>query len=241
MENSIYLGLSKQMVLQTNMDIVANNVANINTPGFRGQNLVFKEYISDPKGADDPLSFVFDEKEYEITDPGPVSVTGNALDVSLTGPGFFGIQGPGGETNFTRAGNFQLDAKGVLTTAAGFPVADTGGGPIIVPEGSTEIKIDETGFVSNQDGQLGQIMVMEFDNIQTLEAMGNNLYRAPVPGVPAIDTVVKQGQLEGSNVKPVVEMTRMIETLRSFQSVQNILQTENDRLRTAIQRLTQQG
>lgn len=241
MENSIYLGLSRQMTLRTNMEIVANNVANMNTPGFRGQNLIFSEFISDPKGADDPLSFVFDRGQYQITDPGPVQFTGNSLDIALEGPGFIGVQSPGGEIAYTRAGNFEMAPDGALITAAGFPVADAGGATITVPAGSTEIKIDDNGFVSNQDGQIGQIMIVEFENIQQLNPMGNNLYETDAATAPPEDTVVKQGHLEGSNVKPVVEMTRMIDTLRSFQSLQKVLQTENERLRDAIEQLTRQS
>ena len=241
MENSIYLGLSRQMTLRTNMDIIANNVANINTPGYRGQNLLFHEYISDPRGADDPLSFVYDEGQYQVTDPGPIKFTGNQLDMALAGPGFMGIVGPGGEIAYTRGGNFQLDAGGNIVTASGHALADAGGAAITVPPGTTKIAVDKNGNVSTQDGAIGQIMVVEFENIQELEALGHNLYRTDAATIPPENTTVNQGQLEGSNVKPVVEMTRMIDTLRSFQSVQNVLQTENERLRNAIQTLTNQG
>ena len=244
MENSIYLGLSRQMVLRANMDIVANNVANMNTPGYRGQNLIFSEYISDPRGgrtpdeADDPLSFVWNKGQYDDTKPGSVEFTGNPLDISLDGPGFIGIQGPGGEIAYSRAGNFQMTAEGTLLNASGFAVASAGGGEIVIPQGSSEIKIDEQGFISNQDGVLGQIQVVEFENLQQLQPIGNLLYRTDAaPGEPA-NTRIKQGTLEGSNVNGVVEMTRMIETLRNFQSTHNMLKSEHDRLRTAIQRLT---
>lgn len=238
MENGIYLGLSRQAVLQTNMNIIANNVANVNTAGYRGQNLLFQEYISDPRGADDALSFVYDRGEYQNTQAGPVSFTGNQLDIALDGPGFINIDGPGGETLYTRDGGFQLDANGTLVTHAGYVVS----GGITIPPDSTEVKIDENGVVSNEDGQLGQIVISEFENLQELEARGDNLYS---PGnanaVEAADTRVKQGMLEGSNVQSVIEMTRMIETLRDFQSIQRTMQGENERLRTAIQRLTRQG
>lgn len=241
MENSIYLGLSKQMVLSTNMNIIANNVANVNTPGYRAQNLVFDEFISDPRGSDDPLSFVVDKKQYQNTKPGSFSFTGNPLDMALQGPGFIGIQAPGGTLGYTRAGNFQKAADGTLVTAAGYPVADKGGSSISIPEDSTDISIDEKGVVSNQDGEIGQIMIAEFENLQTLDPMGSNLYTTKAPPLPADNTRVKQGQIEGSNVEPVIEMTRMIDTLRSYQSVQHLLQSENERLRTAIQRLTRQS
>lgn len=238
MENSIYLGLSRQMALQTNMDIVANNVANMSTPGFRAQNLMFDEFISDPRGADDELSFVIDRAEYQVTTPGSVSTTGNPLDVALNGPGFIGIQGPDGDVRYTRAGNFKIDTEGRLVNMANMPVAGAGGGDITVPQTAKQISIDERGVVSSEDGELGQIMVVEFDNIQSLKPLGDNTYKTDLPPQDAENTTVQQGFLEGSNVKPVIEMTRMIETLRTFQSVQNILQSENERLRGAIQKLT---
>lgn len=239
MENSIYLGLSRQVTLRTNMDIIANNVANVNTSGFRGQNTLFQEYLSKPRGYDDPLSFVNDQGHYQITAPGPLRQTGSDLDVAVVGPGFISVQAPGGEVEYTRDGNFAIDPNGTLVTQAGFPVANSGGGSIIIPEGSQNIKIDDKGNVSNQDGQLGQIGIFEFENVQQLEQRGNNLY-AIVGGTanPATETRVTQGSLEGSNVQPVVEMTRMIETLREYQSVQNVMQKENERLRSAIQKLT---
>ena len=247
MENSIYLALSRQVALKANMDMVANNIANANTAGYRAQNLLFEEYLSDPRGkttdraADDELSFVYNRGQYQSTEAGSLRFTENPLDVALEGPGFFGVQGEGGETLYTRAGEFQLDGNGTLINSAGMPVAGQGGGPIVIPPGSSEIKIDDKGFVSNQDGQLGQLMVVEFENIQRLEPTGNNAYRSPDEGAPSESTRVKQGLVEGSNVTPVIEMTKMIETLRSYQSTQNVLKTENDRLRGAIQALTRQN
>jgi flagellar basal-body rod protein FlgF len=247
MENSIYLGLSRQMALRTNMDIIANNIANMSTPGYRGQNLLFEEYLSGERGTDsdgnkyDPLSFVNDRGEYQITAPGAVKVTSNPFDIYLAGPGFMGVVGPDGEISYTRAGNLTKNVDGTLLTASGHEVASAGGGAIVLPQNSTEFNVDDKGFVSNQDGVIGQIMVKEFANLQYLKPQGDNLYTTDAPAVDAENTVVKQAMLEGSNVKPVIEMTRMIDTLRSFQSVQNVLQTENERLRTAIQRLTRQG
>lgn len=241
MENSIYIGLSRQVVLRNNMDIIANNVANVNTPGYRAQNLLFAEHISDPRGGDDKLSFVYDKGEYKNTTAGPVHTTGNPLDVSLEGPGFLGVVGPGGKTYYTRAGNFTLSAGGQLMTKSGHPVADAGGSAITIPTNSTEIKIDDKGTISNQEGQIGQLMVVEFDNPQQLKPYGDNLYSSDETGKPSAETRVMQGQLEGSNVLAVVEITRMIDTLRNFQSMQQLLQNENERLRTAIQRLSRQS
>lgn len=240
MENSIYLGLSKQLVLRHNMDTIANNIANMNTTGYRTQNLLFEEFISDPRGNEDELSFVYDRGQYHNTEPGGMAFTGNSLDVGLEGPGYIGVQGPGGELMYTRAGDFHMDVNGRLLSSAGFAIADQGGSDVIIPPDSTEILINDTGGVFNQNGQVGQIMITEFENVQALKPAGNNMYSYEGGLMPPNKTRMQQGNLEGSNVKPVIEITRMIDTLRTYQSVNNVLQSENERLRTAVQRLTRQ-
>lgn len=242
MENTIYVGLSRQLALQEHMQIVSNNIANMTTAGYRGQNMMFTEYLSNPRGKvdnpKDPLSMVLDYGQYQTTRPGPIKNTGNPLDVALSGPGFFGVQTKDG-LQYTRAGNFALNANGELVTAAGLPVAGSGGGAIVVPRGVREVKIAEDGTVSTDQGQVGQLMITEFDNLQELDPAGDNTYKAKNAGRPATDTKVMQGMVEGSNVQPVVEMSRMIEISREYQSIQRMLQTEHDRQRTTIQRLSQ--
>ncbi len=238
MENSIYLGLSKQVALKTNMDIVANNIANMNTSGFRGQNTLFEEYISDPRYGDDDLSFVYDYGQYQMTDSGPVERTSNPLHVALNGPGFMAVERPDGTTGYTRDGAFQKHADGTLLTAAGYPVLGQGG-PIVIPADATEIIIDETGVVSDQGGPIGALQIVEFDNVQELRASGNNLYVTDGASRPAENTEARQGFLEGSNVNSVTEMTRMIEIMRDFQSTSRMLENEHERLRGAIQTLTE--
>lgn len=242
MENSIYVALSKQVALRQSMQIVSNNVANMNTPGYRGQNMIFEEYVSKPRGYNEPLSMVLDYGQYQITDSGPIKYTGNNLDVALIGPGFLGVQTPEG-VQFTRAGNMSLNANGELVNSRGFVMAGQGGGAITIPPDAEEIRIDENGFVSTDDGEVGQLMVMEFDSEQTLNPAGNGLYVLPedAAGVPAVQTKVKQGQLEGANIQGVVEMTRMIKIHREYESLQRFMQSEHERQRTAIQRLMRNG
>lgn len=238
MENGLYIGLSRQMVERANMDIIANNVANMSTPGFRAQNLIFAQHLEQPKGMDEQMSFVYDYGEYQNTKPGSLRVTGNELDVGLEGPGFLGVVGLDGKVAYSRNGNFMLGPGGVLTTTAGLPVAGMGGGTITIPENAGEISIDEHGVISTSQGEIGQLMVSEFKNVQTLKPLGNNSYGSTETPQPATRTRVKQGTLEGSNVEPVVEMTRMIETLRNYQGLQKIIESENDRLRDAIQKIS---
>ena len=237
MENSLYIGLSKQVVLKENMDIIAQNVANVNTPGYRAQNMVFSEYISDPRHMDEDMSLVLDYGQYQMTDPGSMKETGNPLDIALIGNGFLGIQTPGGEIQYTRAGNLTQDQDGIVRTARGMAVMDEGGREITIPNNAKEISIDKKGVISTDQGEIGKLMIMEFANTQELDPAGNGLYRTDAAPIPSEKTAVNQGYLEGSNVQSVVEMTRMIDVLREYQAVQNMMQSEHDRMKGANQRL----
>jgi flagellar basal-body rod protein FlgF len=236
MENNLYIGLSRQVVLQAQMDMVANNVANINTPGYRGQSLLFSEFVADPRGQDAPYSMVYDYGQYVSTAPGAFQNTGGKLDVALQGPGFFQINTPQGP-RYSRAGNFTLDQTGQMIT----PNGDLLG--VAIPAGAREINIDEQGNVSTETGIVGRINMVEFASTQNLVREGNGLYRAPDGAAPgaAANTRMMQGMLEGSNVQGVVETTRMIGILRDYQSLQRLMQSEHELERNAIGRLTQRN
>lgn len=236
MENSLYIGLSKQVALRSDMNIIANNVANVNTPGFRGQNMVFSEYVADPRYMEEDISMVMDYGQYQMTDPGSLKETGAPLDIALVGNGFLGIQTPEG-IQYTRAGNLTMDAEGVVRNARGLPVASAGGGDIVIPSDAKEIRIDQKGVITSEQGQIGQLLISEFNNYQRLNPQGNGLYATDEPPLENEGTAVKQGYIEGSNVQAVVEMTRMIDVLREYQMVQNIMTSEHERLRSSAQRL----
>lgn len=238
MENSIYVGLSKQIVLAENMEIIAQNVANMNTPGFRGQNMVFREYVEDSRFMDEDVSLILDYGQYQNTDAGSIKETGNSLDLALVGSGFMGVNTPEG-IQYTRAGNFTLDAGGTLRTARGFAVADEGGGEITIPREAREIIVDRSGTISTDQGEIAQLMVVEFESDQDLNPAGNGLYTTEAAPRPSAGTEVLQGRLEGSNVQAVIEMTRMISVHREYQAVQNMMESEHERLRGATQRLAE--
>jgi flagellar basal-body rod protein FlgF len=241
MENSIYLGLSRQMVLRNNMTTIANNIANMTTPGYRGQHMLFSEYMTKPRGAEDRLSFVYDRGQYMSAQEGPMQQTENPFDVALVGQGFFAVQTQAGDTAYSRAGNFRLGQDGTLQTQAGDQVLDAGGAPIAIPAEASKIIFDRNGVISTEDGQIGQLQIVEFENIQELRQFGDNLYITDAAPLPPQRTTVQQGYLEGSNVNSILEMTNMIEVSRSYQSMQQALQQENERLRNAIQKLTRTG
>ena len=236
MENTLYIGLSKQVTLRENMDIIAQNVANVNTPGYRAQNMVFAEYIVDQKRMKEDIAMVLDYGQYQVTDPGSIKETGNPFDIALVGNGFLGIETAEG-TRYTRAGNLILDAEGVLRNQRGMAVASEGGGEIQIPRDAREVTIDRSGNISTENGIVGKLMIVEFEHYQNVNPEGNGLYKAEEAAIPAEDTQVLQGRLEGSNVQAVVEMTRMINVLREYQAVQNMMQSEHERLRSSTQRL----
>ncbi len=237
MENSLYVGLSRQMVLQRAMDLTANNVANINTPGYREQNPIFEEYISKSRNEKEPLSMVFDSGQYASAQSGPIQLTGGTYDVALSGPGFIGVKTQGGEIQYTRAGNFTTDSNGQLVTTSGFTVAGSGGSAITIPAEAKEVVITESGNVTVDGNAVGKLTIDEFESINDLQPEGNGLYSALRAGRPATETIVKQGYLEGSNVNSVVEMSRMIDILRQYQSTIKMLNSEHERQSSAIQRL----
>lgn len=236
MENALYIGLSRESALMTSMQVISNNIANANTTGYRAQNPLFKEMVEKPGAKTDPLSFVMDYGQYDNTAPGPVQITGGTYDVALEGPGFFGVQTNDG-VQYTRGGNFTVNAAGELITASGYKVASAGGGGITIPENATDIRITENGDIASSEGVLGRIMIKEFNNPQTLTPQGSGLYKTDEPGMAASNTRAKQGVLEGANVQPVIEMTRMIEISRDYQSIQKFVQAEHDRQKGAIERL----
>lgn len=227
------------MALRSQMDLVANNIANMNTGGYRSQNMVFTEFVEKAQREDamkDPLSMVLDYGHYQNTAPGTMKRTENPLNIAIEGPGYIGIETANG-VQYTRNGDFQVNVNGELVTGTGQTVADNGGGPITIPENSREITITENGAVATENGEIGRIMIVEFENLQALEAVGNGLYRTEADPLPAENSRAVQGMLEGSNVNPVQEMTRMIDVLRAYQSTQSMLQSEHERQRTMIRQL----
>ncbi len=238
MENALYIGLSRESALKTAMDLTANNIANMNTSGYRGQNPLFQELVDKPPNDKERLSFVMDYGQYDNTKAGPTQVTGNTFDAALEGPGFFGVQTPNG-IQYTRGGNFTVGVNGELVTPSGYKVASAGGGSLVIPENAKDITILPSGDISTSDGIIGKLMVREFDNPQSLTPEGSGLYKTDDPGRAATETRVHQGMLEGSNVQPVLEMTRMIEISRDYQSIQRFIQSEHDRQKGAIERLGQ--
>ncbi|WP_119459787.1 flagellar basal-body rod protein FlgF [Rhodospirillaceae bacterium SYSU D60014] len=234
MENATYIALSRQMVLRREMDIIAHNMANTETPAFKGEDMLFVEYLS---RTDDGarLSFVQDFGLVRDLSEGPMTATGNNLDFAIHGNGYFVVDTPQGE-RYTRVGRFQIDAQDQLVTSQGHAVLDTGGAPIFAPAENGEIVVARDGTISVNGEPLGRIAVVQFEDEQAMRKLAGGLYTGDDPQ-PALDAEIVQGMVEDSNVEPVLELTRMITVLRSYQSAQRMMETEHERQRRGISTL----
>lgn len=241
MENPSYIGLSRQIVLERQMAVVANNLANMNTTGFKAETPLFVEYLNGPdrigprRGTE--VSMVLDQGTVRDLREGTMEVTNNPLDVALRGEGYLMVETFAGPRYF-RGGRLTVNAEGLLVNNAGLPVIGTGDVTIIVPDNAGALTIGRDGFITSENaGEVGQLRVVRFENENQLSAIGGGLYVTNQQPADAEDTQVVQGMLESSNVQPIVEMTRMIAVSRSYEATQNFIQNEHERQRTAIQQL----
>jgi len=237
MHNSLLVGLTAQMTLRRNMEIVSNNLANVSTSGFKRETPAFEEQLVavDAQTAQmRKISFVRDWGVIRDMTSGPLQQTGAPLDVSIEGDGFLVVRTPDGE-RFTRDGNFKLDASGKIVNSNGFPVLSEGG-EITIPEGETSIRIGQDGTISTPQGQIAKFRVVSLPHA-SLRKEGFNLYNSDEQPAPAAGARIVQGAIERSNVQPVVEMTRMIEIMRAYQHSTETLNATDDIIRRAVQRL----
>ena len=250
MENSIYTGLSRQMALRRQMDVVANNIANMNTAGFRSQQMLFVEAVmeADQPGVsrDSEVSMVIDQGVVRDLRPGRLEQTGNPLDVAVHGDGYMVVETPSGP-RYTRSGHLAIDGERRLTDATGLPIMSDGDQPMVVPQTARDITISASGAVSYIDGagdptaliEIGRIKLVAFNDEINLTALGGGLYVTNEAPHDAENTDLIQGAIEQSNVQPVVEMTRMIEISRQYASNQKLLEDEHERINTAVRRIGQ--
>lgn len=242
MDNSIYITLSRQLALFRDMDETANNVANANTTGYSAEHLLFNSYMTkdvNQKQRND-MAFAYDISSYHSFENGAIKTTGNALDLAIQGEGFFAVESPLG-TRYTRAGSFQLDAAGTLITADGKPVLDDGGQKIVFPADTREIVVGEAGNISVNGSEFAKIGLYKFENPQLLERLDAATFKSEVPPQPATDVRVAQGALESANVKPVMELTHMLEVSRSVGNTAKFIESIYDLQRKAANAYAQQS
>ena len=251
MENALLVGLSRQMALSHELEVVANNVANVNTTGFKADNASFSEFLmtkardNDFSGKDKRISFVQDRNTWIDLSQGAIERTGNPLDVAIDGKGYLTVQTPRGP-RYTRNGSLSINSTGQLVTSGGDQVIGAAG-PITFQINDHNINISSSGIITARDSTgaeapRGQLQLANFDRPQMLQKDGASLFNAPASAnavpVPA-NTRVVQGGLEKSNVHAIAAMTRMIEITRSYSDISAILQQQGDQRRSALQQLSQ--
>lgn len=240
MENAQLIGLSRQVALQRQMDVVANNIANLNTSGFKAEQLLFEEFKMpvardrDFPMLDQRLSYTEDWATIHDMSVGTIVQTGNPLDVALNGEGFLVVQTAAGE-RYTRAGSLQLDAAGQLVTLDGDTVL-TEAGPVQFAAGETDIAISPDGTISSSAGSRGRLRLVEFADPQAATREGLNLWAGGV-AQPATSTQVLQGSIEKSNVSGISEVTEMIRIQRAYESIAGLIAKQDELRRSAVQRL----
>lgn len=241
MDNALYVGLSRQMVLRREMDIVANNIANADTSGFKVESLMTKEQPGPPAftlQGPKPVKFVSANGVARDFGQGGLHRTDAPLDLAIEGQGFFKISTPDGD-RYTRDGRFRTDDLGRLTTQDGQTVADEGGGEITLDLQKGQITIAQDGTVSQGSERVGKVGVFKFDTLSVLEKKGGNLLAntSNSQPAPAVDAKLRQGMLEDSNVKPIVEITRMIEVNRAYEQVTRMMDSQSELTRSTITRM----
>ncbi len=240
MNNAIYVALSRQTGVGRQLSVVANNLANSNTVGYHGDQLLFKSHLVPDAGGRD-TAYVEDVATIRNTSQGRLEYTGSPLDLAINGPGYFAITGPVGNA-YTRAGNFVLDNEGSLTTMDGYKVQDDGGAQIDFQEDDREIVIFGDGRIEVDGEERSQLGFYQFEDEQQIKRIGDNLYTAlEAPAPNEGEGRIAQGMVEKSNVTPVTEITNLIELQRAYTGNAKFISDMYELQEDAIRKLSQQA
>lgn len=236
----VYVVASNMLGQTTKLDMIADNVANANTNGYKKQSMDFAEVLS-KKQSQEVASFnhhIGTSTDYTV---GSLTRTNSDFDIAIQdNDGFFAVEGAGGAPLYTRNGHFTKDSNGNMVDSQGRPLLDTNGAPITIPADSEFVHITPNGGVSDQNGVIANVGVFNFQNNQLLQRAGKNAWAAPAQaGVAPVELPnVKQGFLEGSNVNPIEETTQMTKMLRNYQMAAKLMGNMEDLENRAIQNLS---
>jgi len=229
-----YTTLTRQSGLMSEMQVIAHNIANASTSGFRREGVVFSEYIA--KMGDEPsLSMGYGNARHVDLGQAGLTATGGTFDLGIQGEGFFLVATPQGE-RLTRAGAFTPSGEGVLVTPDGYPLLDAGGAPVAIPPGARSLAISSDGTLSADGAPVAQIGLWQPSNPLSLRHQAGTLFSADATE-PAETAVIHQGFLEDSNVEPISEIARMIQVQRAYELGQKFLDTEDARHKSVIETL----
>lgn len=240
METTSYIALSRQSALRNEMSAIANNMANMNTTGYKGERMLFVDQVmrsrTDTSIADQGISYVRDIASFRDTTDGPISKTGNPLDLAINEDGYFSVQTSGGE-RYTRNGSFTMDAGGQLVTQQGDPVLTDAGTPVFFAPEDTQITFATDGTISTENGELGKLKIVTFANQQDMFRAEGGYFATNEQPTVIERPMIAQGMIEGSNVEPILEMARMMEVSRQYMSAQKMIDREDERIRRMVREL----
>jgi flagellar basal-body rod protein FlgF len=233
METPSYTTLSRQTGLMSEMQAIANNIANISTAGFRKEGLIFSEQVAALEPGEPSLSMAVGDVRVTSSAQGPLSQTGGTFDFAIEGDGFFMLETPDGEA-LTRAGVFTPNEAGELVNMDGFRVLDTGGAPIFIPSDAKSIALASDGTLSADGQPLTQLGVFMPEDPNSLNRRDGVSFIADSATFPVEEPVILQGFIEGSNVNAVSEVARMIEVQRAYEMGATFLEKEDERIRGVL-------
>jgi flagellar basal-body rod protein FlgF len=237
MQSGLYVALSAQVALERRMTTIATNVANMNTAGYRADHVTFEAIIS--RTTDKPVAFASTGNTYISRLGGAMTKTDNPLDVAVQGDGWLAIQTPRGVA-YTRDGRMQMKDTGELVTLNGYPVLDAGNSGLVIDPNAGPPSISHDGMVSQNGRQVGALGLFTIDANADLNRFDNSAVIPDQPATPTLDfssNGIVQGYVEGANVNPVLEMTKLIMVTRAFDSVSNAIETSEASLQDAIKTL----
>lgn len=242
MDSPGYIILSRMNAQLRSQNLVAHNLANADTPGYRATRPVFAEHPALQRDSRRipglrEVDYTWDRATWRDEAAGPISRTGNPLDVAISGEGYFAVETPRGE-RFTRAGRFTISPEGRLVDQGGNPVLNAAGNPIAISPGDTRIEIMGDGAIRSENGEIGRLRVVRFANNQTLRSEGDRLFDpAGQQPEPIARPGLVQGAVEGSNVQSIIELTRMMAEVREFQFATQFAEREGERIQGAVDRI----
>ncbi len=237
MQSSLYVALSGQVALQKRLDTVAHNIANVNTAGFRADEVSFSTVLS--RAGPTPVAFASSGENYISRATGEVARTGDPLDLAVRGEGFFALKTPDGVA-YTRDGRLHMDASGALMSVNNYPILDAGGASILLDPSAGTPTVASDGMILQNGRQVGAVGLFQLPSNATLSRYDNSAVRSDMAAAPVLDfnnNGVLQGMVEGSNVNPVLELTRMIDIQHNFESANNAIQSSESSLQDAIKTL----
>lgn len=243
MSNAIRIALSQQVALKRQLATVANNLANMNTTGFKSENLVFEEHIMPGASMDNVnvasslISYVSDTMLMRDYSSGGLKTTDNPLDVAINGKGWFTVQTPFGD-RYTRNGHFSLNSDGELVNSNGLPIVVDGGTLTFAPE-ETDISIASDGTISTSEGVRGKLQIAIFEMESLLKKEGANLFSSVDAARTPEFVSLAQGMIENSNVEPIEQMTKMIEIQRAYERTASMIEKMGQLKTNAIGKLAQ--